>query len=72
MGTISPASTSATINWTVASQTDIFSNTGGDVAGWGVQPVFQAIAGQFAGKFDDRPRRLGAPGCGGRMIRGLR
>ena len=48
MGTISPASTSATINWTVASQTHIFS-TGGDVAGWGVQPVFQAIAGQFAG-----------------------
>jgi hypothetical protein len=48
IGTVSPASTSATINWTAASQTHIFS-TGGDVAGWGVQPVFHVIGGQFAG-----------------------
>ncbi len=48
IATVSPASTSATINWTAASQTHIFS-TGGDVAGWGVQPVFQVIGGQFAG-----------------------
>jgi hypothetical protein len=48
MGTISPGSTSVTVNWTVASQTHIFS-TGGDVADWGVQPVFQTLGGQFAG-----------------------
>ena len=48
IGNFPPGSTSATINWTAANQTHFFS-TGGDTAGWGVQPVFHVIGGQFAG-----------------------
>jgi len=48
IGTLPPGSTAATINWTGASQTYTFS-TGGDVAGWGVQPIFHVTVGQFAG-----------------------
>jgi hypothetical protein len=48
IGTLPAGSTSVGINWTAASQTYTFSS-GGDVAGWGVQPVFNVTAGQFAG-----------------------
>ncbi|HYA00720.1 MAG TPA: hypothetical protein VEK76_10275 [Candidatus Binatia bacterium] len=48
IGNLPPGASMTTVNWTSASQTYTFS-TGGDVAGWGVQPVFQATGGQFAG-----------------------
>jgi len=54
LATLPPGSTSVGINWTAASQTFTFS-TGGDVAGWGVQPVFHVIGGQFAGTVVNGP-----------------
>jgi hypothetical protein len=48
IATLPPGSTTVGINWTAANQTYMFS-TGGDVAGWGVQPVFNVTGGQFAG-----------------------
>jgi len=48
IATLPPGSTTVGINWTAANQTYTFS-TGGDVAGWGVQPVFNVTGGQFAG-----------------------
>jgi hypothetical protein len=48
IGNLPAGSTSVGINWTVQNQTYHFA-TGGDVAGWGVQPVFNTVGGQLAG-----------------------
>jgi hypothetical protein len=61
IATLPPGSTSVGINWTTASQTYQFS-TGGDVAGWGVQPVFNVTGGQFAGSVVNGPASWVATG----------